>query len=47
MYLFDDRGSSPMGVQATGAQHLEQLAHVFGASERHFIESWIVKARDY
>lgn len=41
------RGSSPMFVQATEAQHLEELPHVYGAVERYFIESWVVKARDY
>lgn len=33
------RGSSPMCLQATEAQHLERLPHVSGAGERHFIES--------
>lgn len=42
-----DRGSCPMCVQATEAQHLEQFPHVSGVSERHFIESWTVKASDY
>lgn len=41
------RGSSLMCVQATEAQHVGQLPCVSGAGERHFIESWIVKARDY
>lgn len=41
------RGSSLMYVQATEVQHLEQLPRVSGTGERYFIESWIVKARDY
>lgn len=36
-----------MYVQFTEAQYLEQLPHVSGAGERYFIESLIVKARDY
>lgn len=36
-----------MCVQATETQHLEQLPHVSGAGEGHFVESGIVKAKDY
>ena len=38
---------SPMCVQAHEALPTEQLLHAFGAGKRHFIESGIVKARDY
>lgn len=41
------RASSPMCAQDSEAQHMEQLPHVFGAGERHSIESWVIKARDY
>ena len=34
-----DRRSSPGHVQFTEAQHLEQLPHVSGVGEGHFIES--------